>query len=82
MPSSFFDSHSSPPDPSGSDDPQPGPVSRRAFIGVRFKCCRMYGRIYRDDEGRSFVGRCPKCGSFLTIPIGPGGSSSRFFDAG
>lgn len=57
-----------------SQDPRP-------FLGVMFECCRVYARIYRNKEGTSYVGHCPRCMRRLTIPIGPGGSANRFFTA-
>lgn len=54
----------------------------RPFLGIRFDCCRTYGRIYRNDEKTAYVGRCPKCLARVSVPIGSGGTSSRFFSAG
>ncbi|MCU0662219.1 MAG: hypothetical protein MUC50_07825 [Myxococcota bacterium] len=53
----------------------------RPFLGVRFDCCNAYVRIYRNKDGTAYEGRCPKCLRPLSIPIGPGGSSNRFFTA-
>lgn len=67
-----------------------GPVSRRddssghakPFLGVQFECCQMYRRIYRNAASTAYEGRCPRCGALVSVPIGDGGSSSRFFRAG
>ncbi len=64
------------------DDKTPPRPPGTPFVGVSFKCCKTYGRIYRKNDGKAYEGRCPKCAAFLTVPIGHGGSSSRFFDAG
>ncbi|TWT70694.1 hypothetical protein [Crateriforma conspicua] len=54
----------------------------KPFLGIRFECCRTYGRIYLDDSGTAYDGACPKCRRRVRVPVGPGGSSSRFFSAG
>lgn len=53
----------------------------RPFLGIRFECCKTYGRIYRNDQRTAYVGKCPQCFAKLTVPIGDGGTSSRFFTA-
>ncbi|UCC80742.1 MAG: hypothetical protein JSW64_05125 [Candidatus Zixiibacteriota bacterium] len=52
---------------------------KKEFIGVIFKCCKKYSRIYLDDEKSSFLGWCPKCGAKMEIRISPNGSNSKFF---
>ena len=60
----------------------PGDASAvRPFLGIRFDCCKTYGRIYRNAERTAYVGTCPSCFATLTVPIGDGGTSSRFFTA-
>lgn len=54
----------------------------RPFLGIHFQCCRTYGRIYQNDAQTEYCGRCPRCHCQVRVPIGPGGSSSRFFNAG
>lgn len=51
------------------------------FLGIHFKCCGTYGRIYRSHLRYVYEGRCPKCRRLLTVPIGPGGLDSRFLSA-
>ena len=53
----------------------------RAYIGMMFKCCHVYTRIYMNREGAAYVGHCPKCGKKVEIKVGPGGSRSRFWSA-
>ncbi|TWU36163.1 hypothetical protein [Novipirellula artificiosorum] len=53
----------------------------RPFLGIQFLCCKTYGRIYRNAELTAYVGNCPKCAKRISVPIGPGGTSSRFFKA-
>lgn len=51
------------------------------FLGIMFKCCNIYGRIYKNKEGTAYVGRCPKCMRTLSIKVGEGGTNQRFFNA-
>jgi hypothetical protein len=54
---------------------------KRPFIGVIFKCCRVYSRIYLNKKKNAFVGWCPKCGAKMEVLISPTGSKSSFFIA-
>ncbi|TVR53943.1 MAG: hypothetical protein EA425_02760 [Puniceicoccaceae bacterium] len=58
-----------------------GPASPRAFLGVHYVRCRVYGRLYRDEAAGVYAGRCPRCGAHAHVRIGPGGTSQRFFQA-
>ena len=51
----------------------------RPHVGVIFKCCNIYQRIYLNNKGNAFVGYCPKCSSKMEITVSPYGSTSRFF---
>ncbi len=51
----------------------------RPFLGVNFASCRVYGRLYKNREGTAYVGRCPRCGKPVQVPIGAHGTSQRFF---
>lgn len=55
--------------------------SQRKYIGVHFRCCNIYYRIYRNSEATAYEGYCPKCHKKIHIKIGEGGVSNRFFDA-
>ena len=70
-------------DPDTTND-QSGTPERppRPFLGIRFKCCRTYGRIYRNESKTAYTGKCPKCMAKVNVPIGSGGHTSRFFNAG
>ena len=55
--------------------------SARPFLGIYFKCCSTYGRIYKNRNTNSYRGNCPKCGEFVEVPIASGGEGTdqRFF---
>lgn len=54
----------------------------RPFVGVHLKCCNVYVRVYVNQAGNAYVGRCPRCGVPVRIPIvSEGGSTSHFFSA-
>ena len=77
---SHFDSVS---DPGGSGKrARQDSRTRTPFIGIQFRCCRCYGRIYRNASRTAYQGRCPRCGAAVSVPIGRGGTDVRFFSAG
>ncbi|MBZ0268157.1 hypothetical protein K8I85_08370 [bacterium] len=51
----------------------------RPYLGLRFDCCGVYVRAYRNAERTAYVARCPRCGGTVRIRIGAEGVSSRFF---
>ncbi|WDQ18235.1 hypothetical protein [Rhodopirellula sp. P2] len=70
-------------DASGSNSGADGtPGNPRPFLGIQFRCCQTYGRIYRNDQRTAYRGGCPKCGARVEVPIGSGGTNKRFFTAG
>jgi hypothetical protein len=62
------------------DDGQ-GAGGPRSFIGIHFKCCGTYCRIYKNRKQDAYEGACPKCRRRVRLPIGEGGTSNRFFEA-
>ena len=54
-------------------------TKKRAFLGIWFDCCHVYGRLYKNQAGTMYVGRCPKCLRPVTVRIGGDGTSQRFF---
>jgi hypothetical protein len=51
----------------------------RPFIGVHFKCCGVYQRIYRSNDGQRYEGRCPRCARQIRFTVGEGGTDDRYF---
>ena len=49
------------------------------YLGVRFECCGVYSRVYRNKTGSAYVGHCPKCAARVQFDVSPDGSDSRFF---
>lgn len=54
---------------------------KRPFVGILFKCCRVYARVYLNADGQTYEGACPRCGKRAVLKVGPGGSRSRFWSA-
>ena len=57
----------------------PAPVAPRPFLSVHFACCGAYQRVYRDPDGRTYRGRCPRCAKAVRFVVGEGGTSARYF---
>lgn len=53
----------------------------RPFLGMHFKCCNVYARLYLNKKGTAFVGWCPRCAAKAEVRVSPTGSKSRFFTA-
>lgn len=53
----------------------------RPFIGVLFRCCRIYQRVYIHPDGTRYEGRCPRCLGLVEVRIGPDGTEERIFEA-
>jgi len=78
----FLDTVSDPPGHRSGDENPKSSKGVRPFLGIQFRCCRTYGRIYRNDTKSAYRGCCPRCGARVEVPIRGDGGSSRFFSAG
>jgi hypothetical protein len=67
------------PGESEQDPAAAGP--RRPFLQIWYRCCHVYGRLTKAEDGTHYSGRCPKCGAHLEVPVGEGGTNRRAFEA-
>lgn len=51
----------------------------RPWLGVRFTCTGAYLRVYRGNDGATYLARCPRCGKSVRFRVGSGGTNERFF---
>jgi hypothetical protein len=58
-------------------------MKKRPFIGVTFRCCNVYSRIYLNNDGTAYEGICPKCYRKKVVieVVEKGGSDSKFYVA-
>ncbi|SCA63885.1 hypothetical protein SCG7109_BK_00030 [Chlamydiales bacterium SCGC AG-110-M15] len=62
------------------DSPQrEKPPPKRRFISIYWSCCHCFSRIYKNQSGAEYTGYCPKCRSYLAVPVGKGGTTQRIF---
>ena len=66
--------------PASSSNASANSATPRPWLGILFNCCRVYGRIYRNQDGSAYVGRCPSCGQQVRAGVGPGGTNRRMFE--
>lgn len=53
---------------------------KRPFLGIVFKCCNIYTRIYLNHDKTAFEGHCPRCLKPATVRISEDGSPDRFLE--
>ena len=61
-----------------AEEPEPKSVARE-FVGVQFRCCGVYQRIYKSADGARYEGRCPRCMRPVRFIVGAGGTEERMF---
>jgi len=54
---------------------------KKKFLGIYFRCCNVYARIYRNKAGTAYEGSCPNCHRKAMVQIGDKGTNTRFFIA-
>ena len=60
------------------EEPRSGVDARgRAYIGVHFKCCNVYARVYKNAAGTHYVGWCPRCAARVQARCGRGGDGTE-----
>ena len=55
------------------------PAPPRPFLSVHFACCGAYQRVYREPDGKTYRGRCPRCANAVRFVVGEGGTTARYF---
>lgn len=65
--------------PSAAPPAQAAAPAARPFLRLWFECANQYARAYRSPDGTMYTARCPSCGAPSRFPVGPGGTSERFF---
>lgn len=53
--------------------------AQKDFLGVLFRCCNVYGRIY-EKRKTIYTGRCPSCGRLARVKT-DGESDRQFYQA-
>ncbi len=67
------------------DAAEQGPAGRKArpSIGMYWKCCNVYSRVYLNHAQTHFAGNCPRCGARTRIAAVPGDrTDTNFWTAG
>lgn len=61
--------------------PAGGNPKPKEFLGIHFRCCNVYGRIYKNKAGSAYAGNCPRCGKRVEAKVGSNGNGTdqRFF---
>jgi len=51
----------------------------RPYLGMHFKCCNVYVRIYLNRRGTAYFGHCPKCMRAVSVRAVPGAKKAKFW---
>ncbi len=65
----------------GAPPDRPAEPAGRNWIGIRFDCCGVYVRIYKNRAGTAYEGACPRCARQVHVAVGAGGTNQRLFRA-
>lgn len=63
----------------GGSTPGAASAAGRPYLSVHFACCGVYQRVYRDPDGKTYQGRCPRCATPVRFVVGKGGTAARTF---
>ena len=55
------------------------PVQRPRFVGIHFQCCRVYSRVFVNQQGTAYVGNCPRLWAESDIENRAGRNGCPFF---
>lgn len=58
------------------NQPAGGAAKPRDYIGIHFRCCNIYGRIYKNRAGTAYVGWCPRCAKKVEAKVGNNGQGT------
>ncbi|MEE2908494.1 MAG: hypothetical protein VX527_11770 [Planctomycetota bacterium] len=54
---------------------------KRPFLSIWFRCCHVYGRLYRNASRTSYNGGCPRCAKRARVLVRSDGTTRRCFQA-
>ncbi len=57
-------------------NPDGGNPKAKEFIGIHFRCCNVYGRVYKNKAGTAYVGWCPRCMRKVEAKVGRDGQGT------
>lgn len=60
---------------------EPEKQAPRAFLSIWYRCCHVYGRLYKNAAGTKYNGCCPRCASRAHVLVRPDGTTRRCFQA-
>ncbi|MCH2134492.1 MAG: hypothetical protein MK116_12160 [Phycisphaerales bacterium] len=60
---------------------RPAAEQKRTFLSIWFRCCHVYGRLYRNAARTSYNGCCPRCRNRARVLVRSDGTTRRCFQA-